>query len=184
MKYQPRLSRTDFYRLFSPDQRDRNEVECPRCSVHWIAKRGSDGENIYLLRAAGSAPDYAGIWSFYESAPRGEGDSHTITLTLQKQGSSYTGLIEEANWNDYSREETMKKNVWPVTAHREGEILVVAITDGELSFGYQGHSSNFAVKAFRIWNEISEKEEDQLFVAAHFSFLATNTPFRVWQRQQ
>ncbi len=183
--YQPRISRLEFLQIFSPDNSDANEVSCPRCGMCWVVERDSNGETMVLYRLAGETPDYEGVWFFHECAPRGDGDCHSIELTLTARGSLFAGRIEESRWNEYNMEETMKRDIWPVSAHREDEMVIVEIRGGELYFGYQGYSTLFAVKAVRVFNEYPRRDvaEDKLFVAASCDYLRTNTPFRVWARK-
>jgi len=183
---QPRLSRSEFIQIFSPDNTDINEVTCPQCGMQWVVERDSDGKTLQLYRLAGKTPEYQGTWFFHEYAPRGEGYGHSIDLTLEVQNNSFIGQIEEASWNEYAREETIKKDIWTVTAHHEDNQVIVEINGGKLYFGYQGYSNLFAIKAVRVFNEYPDRDvaEDKLFVAASSNYLHNNTPFRIWVRKK
>ncbi len=168
----------DVARLFSGIDPRANELTCPDCHVQWIVERSSDAEFVKLGRASALPIRFNGRWRFYESSPRGEGDAHETKLTLTRTGDRLDGSVEDASWNDYARDETLKTATYKVTGSIDGEVGLLNITGGQLWLD-GGQAGSFAIKPVARFNWGNE-EVLELFVGSHASNVRINCPFRTW----
>jgi hypothetical protein len=177
------VSDADLRTFFGDVDPTANVLACPRCEARWILERSVGSGTMWMSREAPIPRVFQGVWSFYECAPRGDGDARRFRLALTRDGDALEGEFEEHTWNDYAYEETLKVQKGRVRGRVEGDLAVLTIEGFAICVSASRRSEQFAIAPVAR-HDFSQRPVLELFVADDPERLRRHAPHRSWKREE